>query len=178
MSYWKPLDKLDTLIEKISRSCGPPSAPRGPILPISTGAPMQELMIEQLGFCMAIGCVLSVSVAAALYQPLRPRWRSILGRLLLAAGPVYLCLDYTADQTAPMIGATATAFAVGFYCLRGWWVPEPAFFANLVASLSRPIVGARRAASRVALQQRVRSIIRADRRLMQSARQEPMRKAA
>jgi hypothetical protein len=139
---------------------------------------MQELMIEQLGFCVAIGCALSVTVAAALYQPFRLRWRSILTRLLLAAGPVYLCLDYTVDQKVSMIGVTVTTFVVGVYCLRGWWLPEHPLFADLVTFLLRPITGTKRAAPRVALHQRVRSIVRADRRLVQRAHQEPMQKAA
>ena len=133
---------------------------------------MQDLIIGQIGLCMMVGCALSFVTAAALLQPIRLCLSSILSRLLLAGGPVYLCVDYLLRQDRAMVAVAGTIFALGLYCLRGWWLPEHLFAVDFAAAFLRVTgrTGRAAASSRAILEHRIHSVVRADRRLAQLAR--------
>ena len=135
--------------------------------------------ITQLALCAAVGGALSLIVAAALSRSGRnPAIWSVLPRLVVAAGPIYLGADYVRYQGPAAAACAAVTFALGFHALRGWWVPErPASAgrgraateqpapANLAASgaifyLAGPQRGA---AAGAALRSRVLTVVRADR---------------
>jgi hypothetical protein len=84
-----------------------------------------ELSIEQTAFCAVTGFVLSVVIAMTVSRPARLRPQSILTRLVLAAVPVYLGVDYLLDQQLLMIMVAAGCGGVGLYCFREWWLPQP-----------------------------------------------------
>jgi hypothetical protein len=110
--------------QKLSCPDATPSALRSFPLPLVVGVVVQDL-ITQILFCVALGCALSLVVAVAL-SPSRvnPAALGILPRLVLAAMPVYLCVDYLLYQDTAIVACSAAAFVFGLYALRGWWVPE------------------------------------------------------
>jgi hypothetical protein len=138
--------------------------------------------ITQMLFCVALGCALSVVVAAALSRsdrkPLRP---AILPRLVVAAGPVYLGANYVVYQGSAAAICTAAAFALVLCGLRGWWLPKGAADAvyHRFRGVPTPVEGQpvptrssvfylagwQRGASaeRAALRSRIIAVVRADR---------------
>jgi hypothetical protein len=81
--------------------------------------------IAQMLFCVALACVLSLVVAAALSRPRRTSGRRLLlPRLVIAAGPLYLGADYVFYQGAAAAACASVAFALCLCALRGWWLPE------------------------------------------------------
>ena len=85
---------------------------------------MQD-QITQMVFCVAVGCVLSVVVAAALSRPDQSRGvHFLLPRLVIAAGPIYLGADYILYQGGAAAASAAAGFGLGICILRGWWMPQ------------------------------------------------------
>lgn len=135
--------------------------------------------ITRWALCLAIGAALSAVVAAGLSRPGRnPMIGSILFRLAIAAGPVYLAADYALYQGTAVAAGMAGMFALGLYALRGWWVPGPLAGARRAAAVEQRaapanpaasggilhLAGRRRGATEgTALRVRVLSVVHADR---------------
>jgi hypothetical protein len=99
--------------------------------------------IEQMAFCVAIGCALSLVVAAALSGIGRPAFGvGVLPRLLLVVGPIFLSVDYLTYQDAALIVCAGAGAAVCLYILRGWWAPD--YRPCISAASWRPSLGSPR----------------------------------
>ena len=119
---------------------------------------MLELSIERTAFCALIGFVLSVVITMAVSRPARLGPQSILTRLVLAAVPVYLGVDYLLDQGLLMVMVAVGCGGVGLYCFREWWLSQPA---PVAAEHDQPVMASDQA---VVLRYRVEAVVRADRR--------------
>ena len=124
---------------------------------------MLELSIEQTAFCALIGFVLSVVVTMAVSRTARLGPQSVLTRLVLAAVPVYLGVDYLLDRGLLMIIIAGGCGGVGLYCLREWWLPQSA---PVAAERYQPVAASDQA---VVLRYRVEAVVRADRRKTEAA---------
>jgi hypothetical protein len=80
--------------------------------------------ITQIMLCVALGCALSPVAAAALSPCRNDAVLGLLPRLAMAAGPVYLVVNYLVYQGTAFAACAAAAFTLGLYILRGWWVPD------------------------------------------------------
>jgi hypothetical protein len=119
---------------------------------------MLELSIEQTAFCALIGFLLSVVITMAVSRRARLGPQSILTRLVLAAAPVYLGVDYLLDQDLLMVIVAAGCGGIGLYCFREWWLSQPA---PVAAEPHRAVVASDQS---VVLRYRVEAVVRADRR--------------
>ena len=124
---------------------------------------MLELSIEQTAFCALIGFMLAVVVTMAVSRVARLGPQSILTRLVLAAVPVYLGVDYLLDQGLLMVMVSAGCGIAGLYCLREWWLPQPA---PVETEHYQPAAASDQA---VVLRYRVEAVVRADRRKAEAA---------
>lgn len=134
---------------------------------------MLDIVIDQTAFCALIGFVLSIVIAAAASQPLRVEPQSILIRLVLAAVPGYLAVDYLVYQGPAMSVVAAALCALGLYCLRGWWLPRPS--ADAAIEYRSP---AARPHQAELLRFRIETVVRADRGYPHAYMAEPRSKAA
>jgi len=134
---------------------------------------MVQDLIDPILLCAALGCGLSLVIAASLSQ--LPQNFTLLGviiRLVLAGGPIYLAADYVISQGAGPTASTAMGLTFGLYCLRGWWAPEYCSIALAAGSRIQAAMKALRFArprratgASHSLRYRMLSVVDADRRL-------------
>jgi hypothetical protein len=147
---------------------------------------MVQDLIGSFFICALTGCVLSVVVAGFLSQRAKGLSTSgVFAGLLLAAGPIYLGVDYLIYQEAGSIGLAAGSLVFGLYCLRGWWAPGriPVTVAHgssfwSVTNALRLGRQQRIGAASSALRHRMLSVVCRDRRLQPHARNTPFADAA
>jgi len=139
---------------------------------------MVQDLIGSSFICALTGYALSLVVSAFLSQSIRGiSILEVAFGLLLAAGPIYLGVDYVVDQGAVSVAVATGSLAFGLYCMRGWWVPERLFISLARRSQFWAATKAARLRRRqrlsdayLALRHRMLNVVRGDRQLQLHSR--------